>query len=171
MSAEISAFRLPGYQEIPNVGLYLEQTVKYINECLKPLGCVEVTSSMVSNYVKKGYVSRPVKKQYDADQIASLIFIVIAKQVLSMENIAKLLEMQRDDYSTRDAYDYFGRELEGMLRQTFGLEATVKELDSGAPAEKKILRSVLVAVTHVIYLSHCFESLGEKTEAQEAEEE
>ena len=161
MPAEISNFHLPLYKEIPDVGLYLEQTVKYINGCLKPLGCIEVTPSMISNYVKKGYVSSPVKKQYDAAQIANLIFIVIAKQVLSMENISKLLALQRRHYDTQEAYDYFGRKLEAMLRDTFGLETGAETPPSDAQEETRILRSVLVAVAHVIYLSHCFEAMDE----------
>ncbi len=167
MPAEISHFHLPLYREIPNVGLYLEQIVKYINECLRPLGCIEVTPSMISNYVKKGYVASPVKKQYDSAQIANLIFIAVAKQVLSMENIAKLLSLQRAHYDTGKAYDHFCRELEAMLRVTFGLDGSLEELPSDAPEEQKILRAVLVAAAHVIYLSHCFEQL-ERTE-QEAE--
>ncbi len=167
MLAEISRFHLPLYREIPNVGLYLEQIVKYINECLRPLGCIEVTPSMISNYVKKGYVASPVKKQYDSTQIANLIFIAVAKQVLSMENIAKLLSLQRAHYDTGKAYDHFCRELEAMLRVTFGLDGSLEELPPDAPEEQKILRAVLVAAAHVIYLSHCFEQL-ERTE-QEAE--
>ena len=167
MLAEISRFHLPLYREIPNVGLYLEQIVKYINECLRPLGCIEVTPSMISNYVKKGYVASPVKKQYDSAQIANLIFIAVAKQVLSMENIAKLLSLQRAHYDTGKAYDHFCRELEAMLRVTFGLDGSLEELPPDAPEEQKILRAVLVAAAHVIYLSHCFEQL-ERTE-QEAE--
>ena len=31
MTAAIRSFRLPRYEEIPNVGLYLEQTTKYIS--------------------------------------------------------------------------------------------------------------------------------------------
>lgn len=46
-------YRMPRYKEIPNVGLYLEQTVKYINECLAPIE-ISITPSMLSNYVKKG---------------------------------------------------------------------------------------------------------------------
>ena len=53
MPACIEQFRLPRYREIPDVGLYLDQTVKYVNRYLAPLGCMEITSSMVSNYVKK----------------------------------------------------------------------------------------------------------------------
>ena len=41
---------------------------------------------MVSNYVKKGILSHPVKKKYTRDQIASLLYIVVSKTVLSMEN-------------------------------------------------------------------------------------
>ena len=51
MDSNIEHFHLPTYREIPTMGLYLEQTVKYINECLHPLGCIEITSSMVSNYI------------------------------------------------------------------------------------------------------------------------
>ena len=40
-------YRMPRYKEIPNVGLYLEQTVKYINECLAPIE-ISITPSMLS---------------------------------------------------------------------------------------------------------------------------
>ena len=52
MPAMIKTFRLPRFREIPDMGLYLDQTVKYINRFLEPLGGMEITSSMVSNYVK-----------------------------------------------------------------------------------------------------------------------
>ena len=45
-------FHLPRYQEIPDVGLYLEQAAKYIGNCLSPLGDTALTRSMISNYVK-----------------------------------------------------------------------------------------------------------------------
>ena len=99
-------YRMPRYKEIPNVGLYLEQTVKYINECLAPIE-ISITPSMLSNYVKKGYIDRPVKKQYYADQIAYAIYIVIIKQVLSMDNIASLFVLQKATYTLPVAYDYF----------------------------------------------------------------
>ena len=33
ISKTVAAFRLPRYNEIPNVGLYLEQATKYVGEC------------------------------------------------------------------------------------------------------------------------------------------
>lgn len=159
MCANISDFYMPRYKEIPNVGLYLEQTTRYINSFLKPLGCLEITSSMISNYVKKGYISSPVKKQYYADQIAYLFFIAIVKNVLSMENIGKLFEMQKQTYSTEVAYDYFCQELENMLLYIFDLKNTVEEVGNKAGVEKKMLRSTIIAVANIIYLSNCFDDM------------
>lgn len=61
ITADIAAFRLPRYAQIPEVGLYLEQVVRYINARLAPLGEPELTGSMVSNYVKQKLVPAPLK--------------------------------------------------------------------------------------------------------------
>ncbi len=159
MTENLKNFHLPTYREIPTVGLYLEQTVRYINEYLQPLGCIEVTSSMISNYVKKGYTPRPIKKQYNAELIADLIFIVIVKQVLSMENIGILLQRQKDLAPTEKAYDYFCREFEHVLSDTFEMRASAQEIASDTTAEIRILRSAIIAAAHIIYLSHCFEEI------------
>ena len=65
-------FHLPKYEDIPDVGLYLEQTVKYINSYFDSFDGMNLTASMVSNYVKKGLVANAVKKQYYREQIAYL---------------------------------------------------------------------------------------------------
>ena len=164
----IEQFRMPRYREIPDVGLYLDQTVKYINRFLTPLGCMEITSSMVSNYVKKGYISNPVKKQYDAEQIAYLFFISVAKSVLSMDNIARLFAMQKRMYDAETAYDFFCDELENMLQFTFGLKEKIDEV--GTPEDrsesKTMLRSTIIAVTHIIYLSSRFDTMKAPEEAE-----
>ena len=75
--ADLEGFRLPTYTEIPDVGLFLDQVSKYISMSLYPLGNITCTSSMISNYVKKGLVRNPVRKQYDRSQIAALFLISI----------------------------------------------------------------------------------------------
>ena len=155
MKSVIQSFHLPRYQDLPNMGLYLEQTTKYINHFLAPLGCIEITSSMISNYVKKGLISSPVKKLYYADQIAYLFFIIIAKQVLSMENIVELSERQKKTYTVPVAYDYFCCELENMLYYVFGLSDSVAKIGVTATHEKTLLRSVIIAAAHIIYLDRC----------------
>ena len=155
MKTVIQSFHLPRYQDLPNMGLYLEQTTKYINHFLAPLGCIEITSSMISNYVKKGLIPSPVKKQYYADQLAYLFFIAIAKQVLSMENIIALAEQQRKTYTVPVAYDYFCMELENMLYFVFGLTDTVEEVGVTSTHQKNMLRSLIIAAAQIIYLDRC----------------
>ncbi len=159
---KMESFRLPRYNEIPAVGLYLDQTAKYINSFLQALGCMEITTSMISNYVKQGLINKPVGKQYYVDQIAHLFFITIAKSVLSMENIAALFDMQKKVYTDQVAYDYFCSELENMLYFIFGLKDNVDNIGNTASPEKEMLRSLIIAVANIIYLSHGFERIKEK---------
>lgn len=150
-------FKMPRYQEIPNVGLYLEQTVKYINQCIEPLN-LSITSSMLSNYVKKGYVSRPIKKMYYQDQIAHLIFIAIVKQTLSMQNILQLFDLQQKTYSEEVAYNYFCSQLEEKLGNLFNGK-TDASIPSNLDYGKNTLTIVVIAIAHTIYLNFCFEDM------------
>ena len=120
-------FQLPAYQEIPNVGLYLEQTLKYINDTFSAFRSVELTKSMISNYVKLGYLRRPVKKQYDREQIAALLFIAVSKQVLSMDNIGKLFRMQVELGSMERSYTAFKADFDYLLDSIWNQ----KVMDSG----------------------------------------
>ena len=157
----IQAFRLPRYAELTDVGLYLEQVTEYINGFLRPLGCVEITGSMIRNYVKKGLVANPVKKRYDADQIAHLLAIAVLKQVLSLENIGELFRRQGEIYDNKVAYDYFCMELENLLYFRFGRKDTVADIGVTSTLEKEMLRSAIIAVSHEIYLNACFRLLAE----------
>ncbi len=159
MADLIRGFRLPRYAEIPTIGLYLEQTIKYINSYLAPLGCLELTGSMVSNYVKKGLIPAPVKKQYFPEQIAYLFFVAIAKNLTSMENIDLLISVQRSSYTLPVAYDYMCRELENMLFFFFGISDNVEEIGITNSEEKKLLRGMIMSVAHVIYLHNYLDLL------------
>lgn len=155
----VRGFCLPRYEEIPNVGLYLEQVTKYIGECYAPLGNVNITGSMISNYVKRGLVQNPVKKQYNREQIACLIFIAAAKNVLSLDNIHALLDMQKQAFDTKAAYNYFCAELENTILYVFGLKDSVDAADNSAPDEKIMLRNTIITVAHQAYLNMCFSAI------------
>lgn len=162
MADSIAKFHLPRYHEVPDMGLYLEQTTRYINSVLKPLGYIEITNSMISNYVKKGLVASPIKKQYDANQIIHLIVIAILKNVVSLENISELFSRQVKVYTDEVAYDYFCQELENILQFQFGLKDSVEDVGVTSSFEKKMLRSAIIAVSHMIYLNSCFEVIAQK---------
>ena len=159
MAESVRGFRLPRYAEIPTVGLYLEQTIKYINSFLAPLGCLELTGSMVSNYVKKGLIPAPVKKQYFPEQISYLFFVAVAKNLMTMEHIDLLIGVQRQTYTLPVAYDYMCLELENQLFHRFGLKDTLEDIGITESEEKTILRGLISAAANVIYLNSYFEQM------------
>lgn len=158
-------FRLPRYHEIPNVGLYLEQTARYIAECFAPLLDGVITTSMISNYVKRGLVSNPVKKQYGREQIACLIYITAVKTVLSMEDIRLTLRIQKELFDTQAAYDYFCAALEEMLSCITDGKKT-PDAPTGESAEKTMLHNTVVAVSHTICLRKQFAALQKEEPAK-----
>ncbi len=166
ISSSIRGFRLPRYHEIPNVGLYLEQTTKYVNQSIQALGFEDVTGSMIRNYVKLGFIDNPVHKQYSANQIAHLIALVLLKQVTQLENVSNLFQLQRnhEGYTDTVAYNYFCEELENVLYFRFGISETVNEVGASCSLEKEMLRSALTALSHIVYLNRCFRILSEHPE-------
>ncbi|MBQ8869227.1 MAG: DUF1836 domain-containing protein [Oscillospiraceae bacterium] len=159
IAASIRDFKLPDYDTIPDVGLYLEQTVRFIAEYLEPLPSISITSSMVGNYVKKGLIANPVKKLYDREQIAYLIFIAVAKTVLSLEDIQLLINLQKQSYDSKTAYQYFVNEFINVLYYIFGLKDRLDEVGEKNSDEKTMLRNTIITVAHKIYLDKCFAAI------------
>lgn len=162
----IENFRLPRYTEIPDVGLYLEQTSKYIAQCLAPVQETAITSSMISNYVKKGLISNPVKKLYYRDQISHLMFIMLAKSVVSLDNLNLFIRLQEQTYPTERAYNYLCEEFENVLRCVFGLKPVLESVGVDSTDEKVMLRNTIITIAHKIYLDKCFEGLTREMEAE-----
>lgn len=157
-------FHLPSYSEIPDVGLYLEQTVKYVNSFLAPFPGIELTHSMVSNYVKKGILPNAVRKLYGREQIASLIYIAVVKVSLSMENIRLMFRLQRATYAIDVAYEYFRLELENVLAYVFGLKDELENIGEHNTEQKFMLCKAIITAAHKLYLEQYFSAIGDSTD-------
>lgn len=157
--SSIQNFRLPSYREIPDTGLYLEQTATYIADYLAPLEDIVITGSMISNYVKKGLIANPVRKQYSREQIAYLFFIAIAKSALSLEDIHLLISLQKKTYPSHIAYDYLCSEFENVLHYVFGIKDTLDTVGIYRSDEKLLMRNTIITVAHKIYLDKCLTRL------------
>ncbi len=162
VAACAAGFALPRYSELPSVGLYLDQTVQFVNGYFRSFCGVELTPSMVSNYVKKGVLDHPVRKKYTRDQIASLLYIVVSKTVLSIENIDTLFKMQREHCSAGTAYDIFCEELETCLPVVFGCKPGPLVPEATSNDERLLLRSTLFAAVNKMYLDCCFDALRQE---------
>ena len=105
-----SIFSYPKWEDIPNIDLYLDQVLLYVNQVCAPVSPDKdkgLTASMVNNYVKHGYLTKPDKKKYQRRQIARLIAITTLKSVFSIQEIAQTLNTLQTQASSDQLYDAF----------------------------------------------------------------
>ena len=94
-AAQLKEYQPVPWELIPDLGLYMDQVITYIERQCKELfmeGDRIFTPSMVNNYVKIGLVDRPVAKKYGRDQLAQLLMICVLKQSISSENMKTLVQ-------------------------------------------------------------------------------
>lgn len=98
--------KLPKWEELPDIGLYMDQLEKILNKYLSIYNDGDeeklITRAMINNYVKNGLIPKPEKKLYSRDHIAYLLVIGILKPVLSMSNIKEILMCQTGYRNSRD---------------------------------------------------------------------
>ena len=105
-----SIFSYPKWEDIPNIDLYLDQVLLYVNQVCAPISPDKekgLTASMVNNYVKHGYLTKPDKKKYQRKQIARLIAITTLKSVFSIQEIAQTLNTLQTQANSDQLYDAF----------------------------------------------------------------
>ena len=105
-----TTFSYPKWEEIPNINLYLDQVLLYVNQICPPASPDKekgLTASMVNNYVKHGYLTKPEKKKYQRKQIARLIAITTLKSVFSIQEIAQTLNTLHTDANSEELYNAF----------------------------------------------------------------
>lgn len=153
---KINELHIPRYNELPNIGLYLKQVVILINEELRQILSQNVTETMLSNYIKMHLVSSPIKKLYNREQIARLIFIVLVKPEVSLDNIQYLFTKQEAHWTAEESYNFFCNEYENTLLNIFGKRENSSVSAVNEPSEKMLLRNVIAANAHRLYLEYCF---------------
>ena len=105
-----TTFSYPKWEEIPSINLYLDQVLLYVNQICPPASPDKekgLTASMVNNYVKHGYISKPEKKKYQRKQIARLIAITTLKSVFSIQEIAQTLNTLHTGTNSEALYNAF----------------------------------------------------------------
>ena len=103
-------YSYPKWSDLPELELYLDQVLLYVNQvCSSAISQNDkgLTASMVNNYVKHGYVDKPVKKKYQRQQVARLIAITTLKTVFSIQEIADTLNSLHDAAPSDQLYDDF----------------------------------------------------------------
>ena len=122
---DFTSYRCPRWNELPDLGLYMDQVLLVVENALRPLfPCdpVILTPTMVNNYVKQQVLFPSEKKKYGREHLAVLITITVLKRVLSVAEIRFVLERLAECGTAESGYDTFCVRLEQRLRGEDGSE-------------------------------------------------
>lgn len=108
---KISRQTLPTWKELPEVDLYMDQVLIYIESHVKNFVSQNtkfVTKSMINNYVKQNIMPAPINKKYSKEHLAYLIMICMLKPILPLPNVKKLIDKKLAKNSIEKTYESFG---------------------------------------------------------------
>lgn len=160
---------IPRWNELPNIDLYLDQVVCFVNSSLLPFlrpnqpkdsEEVILSKTMINNYVKNNIIEAPVKKKYGRIQVAKLIVICVLKQVYSINDIKSLIKISTEHFAIEQAYNSFCHFYQEALTSTFEKKEhidTNKELDD----DRYLLKSVLLSCSYKSYTEYILSKLSE----------
>lgn len=126
----LEQFKLPRWDELPSVDLYLEQVLSLLDEWLGDYLTFDdkkiMTKTMVNNYVKQKFIAAPVNKKYDKTAVASLFVIAILKPVYTIQEISRLIRLAVRTIEAETAYNQFCELIESAVRHAFHRTAMPK---------------------------------------------
>ena len=104
-------FSFPAWNEIPEIGLYMDQVISLMEQYLHHIVFEEdfklLTPSMINNYVKLDIIPAPEKKKYYRTHIAYLIMICSLKQVIPISRIKEFIELKKETQSLEEIYNNY----------------------------------------------------------------
>jgi hypothetical protein len=116
----LNSYKTESWSQFPSIDLYMDQVVTYLERLLTIFGDKVdknkvITSSMVNNYVKEGYLKRPVNKKYDKVHLVTLYIMSMLKPILPIPLIANSLK----NFDNEQEYQKFFEELAKLQDEAF----------------------------------------------------
>ena len=108
----LKEFRLPQWDELPDMDLYMDQVVMLLQRYLNFLpedekGNAAITASIINNYVRLKIMPPPVKKKYTRVHMAYLIMVCSLKQSVNIPYIQKMLPLGLPETEVRRIYESY----------------------------------------------------------------
>lgn len=161
-------FKMPRWDELPNLDLYLDQVLSLIDEWLSDYLFVEdkriITKTMVNNYVKLKFINPPVNKKYDKTAVASLFIIAVLKQVYTIKEVSRLIKLAIRTKDPEDAYNLFCDQIEEAVRHAFMHTSMPKAKNSIDPRD--IMWNACNSFACQLYVRHTFLQRSSKPKAE-----
>ena len=116
----MEVFGLPGWEELPDMDLYVDQVVTLVSRYLSLIPQDEknplITASSINNYVRLRVMPAPVRKRYGRRHLAYVLMICTLKQSMALTEIQKILPPDLDDEDTKQIYANFVGRINGAIQ-------------------------------------------------------
>lgn len=138
---ELNNFSFKNYEELPDIDLYMDQVVTFLDKQLYIFQNntldKQITSSMINNYVKGEVLPSPISKKYNREHLALIEEICTLKQVLSIADVKQIEDDRYKDASSKgDIFNEFNRmnneKIEISVSEAFKKLNDIDENDSSA---------------------------------------
>lgn len=152
---DVNNFHIPRWNDLPNIDLYMDQVLNYIESSLKDYIKVEsdekfITKTMINNYVKQGIINPPINKKYNRLHIAELFAICILKQVYSISEVKSLIKLALEANSAENSYNRFCDYLTDSLISTFN--GTEYSSNTTLTPEQYLLKNAVQSFANKLYV-------------------
>lgn len=151
----ITDYHLPEWESIPDFGLYMDQVIGLLEEYLSFIPNDNknkfVTASTINNYVRLKIMPAPIKRKYYRIHIAYLIFILVLKQSLSINDVQKLVPLDISDEQIRAIYNNYSEKFRHLALffnqqvQSAANDILSSSPDSDNAVERLLLESTLIS--------------------------
>lgn len=127
----VSGFRLPSWENIPDIGLYMDQVLILLSQYLGLISPVDereqeeesdssdtkiFSAAAVNNYVRLKLMPAPVKRKYYRVHIAYLIIIFTLKQAVSINIVKEMFSNELAEEDVQELYsDYIRKHHEATV--------------------------------------------------------
>ena len=111
---ELNNFSFKEYENLPDLDLYMEQVINYLERQLMIFRTStldkQITSSMINNYVKGEVLPAPISKKYNKSHIAAIEQICTLKQVLSIAEVKEIMDSEyNNEVEKSEAFNAFNK--------------------------------------------------------------
>lgn len=143
-----SNIRLPRWEDLPDIDLYMDQVIRLSDKHLSPLGVKPVTAAMINNYVKLKLLPSPIGKKYSRLHVAFIFSIAILKDIFEIIQIREGILFETQILGLKPAYNLFVTEVENAVRMA-GNQAYEQQpillLEGEISKENRILKMAALA--------------------------
>ena len=160
MKKLIHELHIPRWNEIPDMGLYMEQVISLVNSVLGPtvdeISYAPLTPNMVNNYVKAKIVGAPSNKKYSRLSVAQIIVVYLLKMCFSTEEASKLIGIGMKMGRPNIIYNRFCKAIENAMRSVFDGNITLSDEHLPDRRFRYLLGNFALAFTCKFYVKKMF---------------